>query len=332
MKTAKVLIVDDSMLFREILTQELERDVGIKVVAKASNVFEAGRSISKFRPDIVIIDVYMERMDGIEFIKQLLPQYYLPVIVISSDSSKRIVAEVNGAAAFFEKPESFNSQAGAMFTYNILMKIKSLMYGGDHKFTATEINNLTSKVIAVGASTGGANAIELLLKDLPPIMPPILISQHMPEGFTKLFADRINAICNLSVKEASYGDLLLPGQVYVAPGGYHMSVRRYDTRFMIYCEKNTAGNPICPSVDVLFNSVAEIVGADGIGVILTGMGKDGMCGLKKMREAGCFTVGQDEATSVIYGMPKAAYEAGAVAVQLPLSMIPYKLIDFTCVK
>ena len=322
MKPIQVLILDDSLLFREMLHQELERDINIKVAAKTGDVFEASRQITELTPDVLIVDVYLDNMNGIEFVKQLLPQYYIPVIIVSGDGSKRSEAEDCGAVAFFEK--SPNMQRDNIFFRNVTAKIKSIANPDSQVF---DMNKMNSKVIAVGASTGGAEAIETVLKDLPPVMPPLIISQHMPAGFTRTFAERLNNTCRLSVKEAKDGDVLIPGQAYISPGGFHMSIRGRDGRYQICCMQNTQGNPICPSVDTLFASVADAAGISGIGVILTGMGRDGTVGMKKMRDAGCFTIGQNEASAVIYGMPKSAYEAGAVSVQLPLGKIAKKLVE-----
>jgi len=322
MKPVKVLILDDSLLFREMLHQELERDINIKVVAKTGDVFEASRQITELMPDVLIVDVDIEVMNGIDFVKKLLPQYYLPVIIISSDGGNRAEAESCGAIAFYEKP--LNMQRDSIFFRNVTAKIKSIVNPECQSF---DMNKINSKVIAVGASTGGAEAIEILLRELPPVMPPLIISQHMPAGFTRTFAERLNNNCRLSVKEAKDGDILIPGQAYISPGGFHMSIRGRDGRYQISCDANTAGNPICPSVDVLFTSVADLVGAAGIGVILTGMGRDGTAGMRKMHDAGCYTIGQNEASAVIYGMPKSAYDAGAVSKQLPLDKIAKKLVE-----
>lgn len=327
MKTMKTLIVDDSLLFREILHQELSRDVNIRVVGKAADAFEAGKRIVELTPDVLVVDVIMDRLNGVDFIKQLLPQYFLPVIMVSSDHSKRADAESIESVVFIEKPAESVLRQNHLFFDKVMAHIRAIANG--EAYDAERVRRCGERLIAIGASTGGAEAIENVLTALPSSMPPILISQHMPAKFTKSFADRLNARCKLSVKEAEDGDAVIPGQVYIAPGGYHMGVRRRSNRYVVFCEENVSGSPVCPSVDVLFSSVAMAAGKAAAGVLLTGMGRDGADGLKKMHDAGSYTIGQDEHSSVIYGMPKAAYELGAVDVQMSLSRIPKKLTELS---
>lgn len=326
MKHIKVLIVDDSLLFREICAQELSRDANISVVAKAVDAFDASRKIEEYAPDILIVDVIMERMDGLEFIKQVLPQYFVPVIVVSSDPLNRVRAESIASVQFVEKPPEGRLRQTSSFFNELLARIRAITNG--EVFDPRQFERISGKLIAVGASTGGAEAIESVLTELPAMMPPIVISQHMPPKFTKSFADRLNAVCRISVKEAEDGESVIPGQAYIAPGGYHMSVRARGGRYVIVCDENISGTPICPNIDMLFYSIAAGRIDRAAGVLLTGMGRDGADGLKKMRNAGCLTIGQDERTSVVYGMPKAAYESGAVEVQLPLNRIAGKLVEF----
>ncbi len=326
MKPMKVLVVDDSLLFREIAQQELERDVNVQVVAKAADAFEASKKIVAASPDVLLVDVMMDRMDGLQFVRQLLPQYYLPVIMVSSNADKRQEAESIGNITFFAKPGDGQSQRIDQLFQLILAKIRTL--ASQETFREARARKAGGGLIAIGASTGGAEAIETLLVELPSTMPPIVISQHMPPRFTKTFAERLNGTCKISVKEAADGDMLIPGQAYIAPGGFHMAVRRRGSRYYIQCSPNTGGSPVCPNIDTLFESVAQTSAADAIGVLLTGMGRDGAEGLKKMRLAGSATVGQDAESSVIYGMPRAAYEIGAVEQQLALGKIPKWLTDW----
>lgn len=332
MKLIKVLIVDDSILFREMLQQELEKITGIKVVGKAADPFEASRLINELAPDVLLVDIFMDKMTGIEFVKKLLPQYYLPVIMMSSDGSMKLEAEsIEDSIVFFEKPKESLLQKTDLFFKALAVQIKSFAYVEQKSYTIKEIKKLSSSIIAIGASTGGSEAIETVLKNLPAVTSPIVISQHMPPKFTKNFAERLNSICKVSVKEAADGEIIYPGQAYIAPGGFHMSVKRKDLNtFTVNCTENVDKNPICPNINVMFESIADIKTAgdmNATGVILTGMGRDGAAGLKKMREAGCRTIGQDESTSVIYGMPKAAYEIGAVELQLKLDKIPRRIAD-----
>lgn len=325
MKAMKAMIVDDSLMFREILHQELERDVNIKVVAKAADAFDAGKRIVEHKPDVLIVDVIMDKLNGIDFVKQLLPQYYLPVIIVSSDHAKRAEAESIPKVAFVEKPKEADLRRTQLFFSRILTRIRAI--ANQEEYSERHVEKISDRIMAIGASTGGAEAIETVLKDLPSAMPPIVISQHMPPKFTKSFAERLNSHCRLSVKEAEDGDLLIPGQVYIAPGGYHMSVRSRNDRYVVSCEENVSGSPICPSVDVLFHSVATAAGRMATGVLLTGMGRDGADGLAHMRRMGANTIGQDEASSVVYGMPKAAYDLGAVETQLSLQRIAKQMTD-----
>lgn len=326
MKLTKVIVVDDSLLVREILQQELERDVSIKVVAKVADAFEARKKIIECNPDVLIVDVIMDKMSGIEFVQKLLPQHFVPVIMISADPSKRAPSEKIDSVVFFDKPQEGRLRHAEDFFAQLITQIKLI---ANNEEGVCDCERIASKLIAIGASTGGAEAIEQILTALPPIMPPILISQHMPPKFTHTFAARLNTLCRLSVKEAQPGDVLIPGQVYVAPGGYHMSVKKREKKYIINCDENIDGSAICPNIDTLLTSVASAANKDAVGVLLTGMGKDGAAGLKKMRDAGSITIGQDRDSSVIYGMPKIAHELGAVQQQLPLSRIAKRLIELS---
>ena len=324
MKKTKVLIVDDSLLVREILKQELERDVNIEVVGRAADAYEARNKIIETAPDILLVDVLMEKMSGIEFVKKLLPQYFVPVIMISADPSQRAESEAIASVTFLDKPqEGLLRQSGDFFD-EILLRIKAI---ANKEAMPKNIKEFSSRLVALGASTGGAEAIEHILKNLPAVMPPVVIAQHMPPRFTKSFAERLNGFCALSVKEAENGEILTPGQVYIAPGGYHMSVKKRDSKYAVYCQENEAGNNICPSIDKLLESTAEAAPKKALGVLLTGMGRDGAAGLKKMFDAGCKTIGQDAKSSVIYGMPKAAYEMGAVTMQCSLNKMAETIVE-----
>lgn len=326
MKQTKVFIVDDSLLFREMLHRELERDPNVKVVAKASDPLEASRRIVESAPDVLIADVWMDKMNGIDFVRQLLPQYFLPAIIVSSDPANRPLAESIESVLFVDKPSDADSVQASLFFHTLLAKIRTV--AGQEVFDLRKVQRVENKLIAIGASTGGAEALEILLTKLPSTMPPILVSQHMPPKFTKSFAERLNNSCSISVIEAKDGDLIMPGVAYIAPGGYHMSIRQRKNKYYIHCEENASQSPICPNIDMLFDSVAKYGPAESMGVLLTGMGRDGAKGLKAIRDAGRSTIGQDEESSVVYGMPKAAFDIGAVETQLPLQQIPQRLIKW----
>lgn len=327
MKPAKVMIVDDSLLLREALHKELSKDANIHVVAKAADPYEASKQIVELLPDVLIVDIFMDRMNGIEFVRQLLPQYFLPVLMISSKPYMRAEAERIPTVTFFDKPREGGTRTSEHF-YNLLRAgIRAAM--NRETLDQQKLITVERKLIAIGASTGGAEAIEKILKDLPAIMPPILIAQHMPPKFTTTFTSRLNTLSKLSVKEAEDHDALIPGQVYVAPGGYHMSLKQIGGQLGVSCVPNLTENPICPSVDILFESVARYTeGPSTLGVLLTGMGKDGANGLKAMFDNGCMTLGQDESSSVVYGMPKAAQDLGAVRQELHVEQISKAILDF----
>ncbi len=319
----KVLIVDDSIVYREMIARQISEDEQIEVVGKASSPFEARDMIINLRPDVMTLDVEMPKMDGIEFLKKLMPQYPLPTIVVSSASERVFDALNSGAVDFVEKPKS--SDLVKYFIQELLIKIKiaSTAKVGHHKKTLESIKT-NDLIIAIGASTGGTNAIDEILKKFTRDMPGTVIVQHMPEVFTKLFADRLNNECMVEVKEAENGDEVLQGRVLIAPGKKHMRVVKRRNKILIELEDENENNKVnghCPSVDVLFHSVAENVGKNVIGIILTGMGKDGAEGLYQMKQKGARTIGQDEVSSVVYGMPKVAYEKGAVDKQAPISKI-----------
>lgn len=332
----KVLIVDDSLLFRETLSREISKDPDVEVVGTAADPYMARDMIIKLKPDVLTLDVEMPKMNGIEFLKKLMPQYPLPVIVVSSVSKNVLDALEAGAVEFVTKPNL--SRAGGMnsFVNELIVKIKiaSTARVGNLKkdyapSKAIQISNgvnVMNTVIAIGASTGGTDAIFAVVSRLPRDMPPILIVQHMPPVFTKLYADRLNNTCKLEVKEAEDGDELRPGRVLIAPGSFQMRLVKRGSGYYVKCTQEEKVSGHCPSVDVLFSSVAEAAGKQAIGVILTGMGRDGADGLLKMKKKGAYTIGQDEKSSIVYGMPMVAYNIGGVEKQLPLDRIADELV------
>jgi two-component system chemotaxis response regulator CheB len=346
MKKIKVLIIDDSSLVRDILKKGLEADSGIEVVGTAPDVFIGRDMIIQHKPDVITLDIEMPRMDGVEFLRRLMPQFPLPVVVVSSLTQKgktiTLQALEAGAVDFVSKPTADIARGLTEMMLELRTKIKlastaNVSNWKNKKFTAAEnkpqadktkaLTESTDKVIAIGASTGGTEAIRQVLENLPPNMPGIVVVQHMPKLFTKTFADRLNELCMLQVKEAEDGERILRGRVLIAPGDFHLKVIRSGGQYIVRCIEGEKVNGHRPSVDVMMFSVAENVGANSFGIILTGMGADGAKGLKAMREAGARTIGQDAPTSIVYGMPKVAYEIGAVERQMPLERISASLIS-----
>lgn len=331
-KKIRVLIVDDSILFREVLSRGISSDIGIEVVATASDPFEARDKIIEYEPDVMTCDVEMPKMNGIEFIKRLMPQYPLPIIVVSTISEAVLDAIDAGAIDFVRKPNLGSVKNVEDFITEIIKKIKIASIAKIIKpkplilDKATYNNHLNSwngnKIIAFGASTGGTEAIYKILKLLPRNMPGIVIVQHIPSGFSKMFAERLNSSTVFEVKEAKTGDYIEKGHVLIAPGDKHMKVKRAGNRFKVECFKGDKVNGHCPSVDVLFESIAKEVGSRSIGIILTGMGYDGAKGLLSMKNKGARTIGQDENSSVVYGMPRVSFNIGAVEYQTSLEEIP----------
>ncbi|MCI8962918.1 MAG: chemotaxis response regulator protein-glutamate methylesterase [Eubacterium sp.] len=331
MRPIKVLVVEDSMVFRELLVQSLGKDPGIQVVGTAKDPFEARDAILEYKPDVMTLDVELPRMSGIEFLRKLIPQYPLPVVVISSLSDKVFDAMNAGAVDFVAKPSYTDRKQLENFVHNeLLVKIKIASTAKISKIkrkVAQEVQqNFVSKgknlIIAIGASTGGTEAICSVMKDYGADLPGIVVVQHMPPGFTEMYAKRLDNQCRVRVKEAQTGDRVLPGTVLIAPGGdKHMRVVNVGGNYQVEVVAGPKVNGHCPSVDVLFESVARVAGKDALGIILTGMGGDGAKGLLAMRQAGARTIGQDESTCVVYGMPKVAYDLGAVEYQDKLSDI-----------
>jgi len=332
----RVLIIDDSLLFREVISKGLASDSRIEVVGFASDPFEAKDKIPELDPDVLTLDIEMPRMDGIKFLRHLLPQYPLPVIVLSMLKASVFEAMDAGAIDFVAKPENLQDD-NSQFFVDLKSKIiaASETRYGYRRHVKSEIHlepegvrgSVDAKtIIAIGASTGGTDAINSMLTKFSSNMPGMVIVQHMPAGFTTLYAKRIDSASLLSVREAADGDEVLPGHVLIAPGDYHMTVEKTVTGYVVRCSQGAKVKGHRPSVDVLFNSVAEAAGSNAIGVILTGMGTDGAAGLKRIRNYGGYTIGQDERSSVVYGMPMAAYVSGAVMTQLPLYRIPDELI------
>ncbi|MCH5333418.1 MAG: chemotaxis response regulator protein-glutamate methylesterase [Agathobacter sp.] len=329
MNPIKVLVVDDSMLFRKLLVSSLSKAEGIKVVAAAGDPYQARDAILTYKPDVMTLDVELPRMNGIEFLRKLMPQYPIPTVVISALSDLVFDALSAGAVDFAAKPQGtdqnqLNNFLNSELPAKVRIAAAAQINGGRKKLVPKPdaIDTLKGKsidkrlLVAIGASTGGTEAIATVLKEFTPDVPGVVIVQHMPPGFTKMYAERLDRECRVHVKEAETGDVVKQGHVLIAPGGNRqMRLVRVGEQYQVECREGPKVNGHCPSVDVLFSSVAEVAGKYALGIILTGMGGDGAKGLLMMRKAGSPTIGQDPSTCVVYGMPKVAYELGAVQYQ-----------------
>ena len=334
MRKIRVLVVEDSMFFRELLVKNLNTDPALEVVASARDPFEARDMIVKYKPDVMTLDIEMPKMNGIEFLKKLMPQYPMPVVMISSLSDKVFDALNAGAVDFVAKPALTDKKKLEEFISKELpvkIKIASTAKIGNIKKTMvpTLTENLSNDskelILAIGASTGGTEAIAAILKEFGPDIPGTVVVQHMPAGFTEMYAKRLNDQCRVQVKEAKNGDRVLPGQVLIAPGGdCQMRLIRANGVYQVEIKPGPKVSGHCPSVDVLFESVAKSAKNRALGIILTGMGGDGAKGLLEMRKAGARTIGQDESTCIVYGMPKVAFDIGAVEYQEKLNDIAKK--------
>lgn len=337
----KVLIVDDSALVRKLLTEELSRYRDIEVVGGAIDPYVARDKIVRLKPDVITLDIEMPRMDGLSFLSKLMKFYPMPVVVLSSltprNSQNAIRALELGAVEVICKPGSSLSTTDDI-SQRLVEAIRTASRAKIARAALSENVDsersqgykiqlkTTHKVIAIGASTGGTIAIEKLLCGMPLNVPGILIVQHMPEYFTASFAERLNTLCKIEVREAKDGDAAAPGVALIAPGGHHMLLERSGAFYQVRIKGGPMVHHQKPSVDVLFHSVAKNAGANAIGVLLTGMGSDGADGLLSMKENKAYTIAQDEATSVVYGMPGEAVKLGAACDVLPLDEIPNSII------
>ncbi len=332
----KVLIVDDSLFFRTALQKALVGDSGLEVVGTAGSALEAEKKIKELLPDVVTLDVEMPDMKGTDFLKKLIPVNPLPVVLVSSLNIGIFEALDAGAVDFVKKPTIQNDSDFQFFCNELSVKIK-IASSAKVKKTVLPTDPLPSQslkagdssehVIAIGASTGGTEATLEILKQLPANIPGLVIVQHMPVGFTKMYADRLNRICSFTVLEAQNGDRVKQGQALIAAGDKHMTLAKDYKGYYVKCAEGEKVSGHCPSVDVLFRSVAKTAGRDAIGVILTGMGRDGAQGLLEMRKNGSFTIGQDKASCVVYGMPMVAFDIGAVMKQAPCQSIAGLIIQ-----
>ncbi len=333
----RILVVDDAALVRKMLKEGLGKAQDLEVVGAARDPYEARDMLVKLRPDVMTLDIEMPKMDGLEFLRRLMPQFPIPTVVVSSLSQKgsrmAIDAMAAGAVDVVGKPSRDLGYRFEQMMDELQVRVRNAARvnrnllrsrapeAGPRKVVRTQFEATTDKVIAIGSSTGGTEALFQILKDMPVNSPATVVVQHMPPGFTKALANRLDSQVALTVKEASNGDRLSDGRVLLAPAGKQCRVVRSGGHYQVVLKPAPPVEGHCPSVDVLMHSMAQQVGRNGVGVILTGMGKDGAKGLKLMRDAGARTIGQDEATSVVYGMPKVAHELGAVERQVPLGRV-----------
>ncbi|UII20815.1 protein-glutamate methylesterase/protein-glutamine glutaminase [Fulvivirga ligni] len=348
-KKISVLIVDDSALVRKLLTDIFSSDPEIEVIGTASDPYLAAQKIKTQIPDVITLDVEMPRMDGLTFLKAIMAQKPIPVIILSSLTEKGSLTALKalelGALDVVQKPTmtalrnvddhlrnylidliktNVNTAAFNKREYSF-QKEHPKKFAGILKQTGSMIKT-TEKVVVIGASTGGTEAIKEILTRLPYDSPAIVIVQHMPEAYTKAFAERLNQLCEINVREARDGDSLTRGQALIAPGNYHTSICRSGAKYFVQVKMGERVNRHRPSVDVLFNSAVKFVGKNCVGVLLTGMGKDGAIGLLSLKDVGAFTIAQDQATSVVFGMPKEAIKLSAAHVVESLDNIPNVII------
>jgi len=339
-KVVKVLVVDDMATMRNILVKGLSMDPGIEVVATATDPYSAREMIVKHNPDVVTLDIEMPRMNGVDFLKKLMPQYPVPVVMVSSATEERrkMLDEALrcGAVDYVLKPSVGDPDGGANMLMELRTKVKLASAKDVSHWKHTEKattkraqsagGEWTNFVIAIGASTGGTEAIKDVITKFPGRMPPVVMVQHMPPGFTKMFSDRMNSLCEMEVKEAESGDQILPGRILLAPGGFQMEVWKKDGKYFVRVFEGPLVNGHCPSVEVMMRSVAKVYGKNAIGIMLTGMGGDGADGMKEMHDAGARTLAQNEETCVVFGMPKVAWERGGVDRLVPLQDIAGEVI------
>lgn len=357
MTKIKVLVVDDSAVVRQVNKETLEKEADIEVVAVADPLY----AIEKMKlswPDVIVTDIEMPRMDGITFLKKIMAEHPTPFVVCSSLAEKGAAATMEalaaGALSIITKPKmgvkQFLQESGNDIVLAVRAAARANMrrvtpgasipppnlrpkLSADAVLAAQAASNIamantTDKVIAIGTSTGGTQALEAVLTKLPATVAGVVIVQHMPEKFTAMFAERLNTLCKLEVREAKDGDRVLPGRALIAPGGRHMMLKRSGAQYYVEVKDGPVVNRHKPSVDVLFRSVAQIAGRNALGVIMTGMGDDGARGMKEMHDAGAQTVAEDESTCVVFGMPKVAIDMGGVDKIVPLDKIPQEIIAY----
>lgn len=345
----KILVIDDSALIRGVLREIINRENDMECVGAAPDPLVARELIKALNPDVLTLDVEMPKMDGLDFLERLMRLRPMPVLMISTltegGSNITFRALELGAVDFVAKPKLDIARGMEEYAIEITDKIRAVAQAQvrkkiidpliQQKFSADAIlpsfkrkYSSTEKLIVIGASTGGTEAIKEILNKLPADAPGVLVAQHMPEHFTKSFADRLNSLCRISVKEAEHNERILPGFAYIAPGNSHLLINRSGARYMVALNQGPLVNRHRPSVDVLFRSAANVAGANALGIILTGMGKDGVQGMLEMKQAGSHTIAQDEASCVVFGMPKEAIAAGGAREVLPLQNIARRTMEY----
>lgn len=348
-----MLLVDDSAVVRQVLTASLSKDPSIKVIGAVADPIFAMTRMQIQWPDVIVLDVEMPRMDGITFLKKLMHERPTPVVICSTLTEKgaetTMQAMAAGAVSIVTKPKVGLKQFLQEDSENLIAAVKAAAHANlrrlsavatavpvQAKLTADAIlpasfhamAETTDRIVAIGTSTGGTQALEVVLVALPRVCPGIVIVQHMPEKFTGAFASRLNGLCQIEVREAKNGDRVLPGRALIAQGGKHMLLKRSGAQYHVEIVDGPLVTRHRPSVDVLFRSVAKCAGKNALGIIMTGMGDDGARGLKEMSEMGARTLGQDEASCVVYGMPKEAAKLGAVNKELPLNRIAHEIVAY----
>ncbi|MEA3333866.1 MAG: chemotaxis response regulator protein-glutamate methylesterase [Pseudomonadota bacterium] len=336
----KVLIVDDSAMVRQVFTRELAKERDIEVVGTAPDPYVARDKIVALRPDVITLDIEMPRMDGLTFLRKLMKHFPMPVIIVSSLTRKggKVALEAieSGAVEVLAKPgeaysvgdmgQQLAEKIRAASLIDVSERARKIDLSKFNGKRLAALSETTNKVIAVGSSTGGTEALKVFLTQLPANAPGIVMVQHMPANFTTAFAERLNELCQIEVKEAEDGDVVRPGRALLAPGNFHMVMRRSGARYLVNVKTGPMVHYQRPAVDPLFRSVARYVGANALGVILTGMGADGARGMREMKEAGAVNFAQDEASCVVYGMPKEAVKAGGVDHVVPLKEMAEKVL------
>ncbi|MDD2864322.1 MAG: chemotaxis response regulator protein-glutamate methylesterase [Methylococcales bacterium] len=351
----KVLLVDDSAVVRRVLAASLSKDPGIIVIGAAADPLFTMAKMKVQWPDVIVLDVEMPRMDGITFLKKLMSERPTPVVICSTLTEKSAETTMHamaaGAVSIVTKPKVGLKQFLLDDSENLIAAVKAAARANVHRLVKKTVNaapvvqakltadailppsthalaETTDRVVAIGTSTGGTQALEFVLTSLPRVSPGIVIVQHMPEKFTGAFAARLNGLCQIEVREAVNGDRVLPGRALIAQGGKHMLLKRSGAHYHVEIVDGPLVTRHRPSVDVLFRSVAKCAGKNALGIIMTGMGDDGARGLKEMHEMGAHTLGQDEETCVVYGMPKEAFKLGAVNKEIPLQRIAHEIVAY----
>jgi two-component system, chemotaxis family, protein-glutamate methylesterase/glutaminase len=344
MKKIRVLIVDDSAVVRQVMTEVLQSDPGIEVIGTAADPYQAAQRLAEMVPDVITLDVEMPRMDGLTFLQKLMSQHPIPVVMCSSltgeNNETALKALEYGAVDVVTKPrvgvkkfleesqitlcDTVKAAAGVRASILHAQRVAAPKQSADvmlSKPNSAAMIQTTEKIIVVGASTGGTEALRVYLENMPSDIPGMVVVQHMPEKFTRTFADRLNSICRMNVKEAKDGDSVLPGQVLIAPGNFHTMVKRSGARYYVEVKEGPLVTRHRPSVDVLFRSAARYAGKNCVGVIMTGMGDDGAQGMLEMKNAGAWNIAQDEESCVVFGMPGQAIKMGGVDRVLPLDQL-----------